>query len=485
MLSSAKAAEVLTQAVLLHPMLGARWRWNLNRALVLPRMNGGKRRPIHLQRMEADDLLAAVWPGLAACQENAPPGPVGVPDHVLARQTVVRLPARGALRRGARRGVGPGRVGCHRRAHGRVVGALSLLPRHLERTTLHLPRRRAARGAAHARPLAAARPGRARAPTACPSPPPSSLRSTPTPWRSCSTRSVPGCATPTSCTTSCSRWSRRGRARSGRSGTTRSPPTAGPARSTAAGWRRSAATAALALGDDDDAAAACVAGHLQLAGPVTVEQLVADAALPSGRTDGRAAVAGPGPHGPGPPRRQGLGHRAARRSLVRPQPAGAPARREPQPPPRPWSTPVPIAEYVRFLTHWQHATPDSRARGPGRTARSARAAAGDRGAGGGVGGADPARPRQRTTTPAGSTSSACPARSCGAGSRPRAERTGRSGTPSPATPLAFVRARRPRGHAARRARRVRWRPSPRSARRPTCSRRCGSAAPASAPSWRR
>ena len=88
MLSSAKAAEVLTQAVLPHPMLGARWRWNLNRALVLPRMNGGKRRPIHLQRMEADDLLAAVWPGLAACQENAPPGPVGVPDHVLARQTV-------------------------------------------------------------------------------------------------------------------------------------------------------------------------------------------------------------------------------------------------------------------------------------------------------------------------------------------------------------------------------------------------------------
>ena len=26
---------------------------------------------------------------------------------------------------------------------------------------------------------------------------------------------------------------------------------------------------------------------------------------------------------------------------------------------------VPIADYVRFLTHWQHATPDSRARGAG------------------------------------------------------------------------------------------------------------------------
>ncbi len=88
MLSSAAVPAVLTQAVLPHPMLGARWRWNLTRALVMPRMRGGRRRPIHLQRMEADDLLAAVWPGLAACQENVAPGPVAVPDHVLARQTV-------------------------------------------------------------------------------------------------------------------------------------------------------------------------------------------------------------------------------------------------------------------------------------------------------------------------------------------------------------------------------------------------------------
>jgi ATP-dependent Lhr-like helicase len=88
MLNSTTAAEVLTQAILLHPMLAARWRWNLNRALVVPRSSGGKRRPIHLQRMEADDLLAAAWPALAACQENAPPGPVAVPDHVLVRQSV-------------------------------------------------------------------------------------------------------------------------------------------------------------------------------------------------------------------------------------------------------------------------------------------------------------------------------------------------------------------------------------------------------------
>ncbi len=88
MLQSGTVTDVLTQAVLPHPMLAARWRWNLNRALVVPRSRGGQRRPIHLQRMEAEDLLAASWPALAACQENAAPGPVPVPDHVLVRQTV-------------------------------------------------------------------------------------------------------------------------------------------------------------------------------------------------------------------------------------------------------------------------------------------------------------------------------------------------------------------------------------------------------------
>ena len=88
MLQSATVHDVLVQAVLPHPMLAARWRWNLNRALVVPRARGGARRPIHLQRMEAEDMLAATWPALAACQENAPPGPVTVPDHVLVRQTV-------------------------------------------------------------------------------------------------------------------------------------------------------------------------------------------------------------------------------------------------------------------------------------------------------------------------------------------------------------------------------------------------------------
>ncbi len=81
------AAEALEQAVLLAPMFTARWRWNLGRALAVLRFRGGRRNPPPLQRMEADDLMAAVWPGLAACQENQV-GPLELPEHPLARQTL-------------------------------------------------------------------------------------------------------------------------------------------------------------------------------------------------------------------------------------------------------------------------------------------------------------------------------------------------------------------------------------------------------------
>jgi ATP-dependent Lhr-like helicase len=68
MVRSTVAREVLTQAVLPLPMLAARWRWNAARALVMRRSMNGQRRPIHLRRMEADDLMAATWPSLASCQ---------------------------------------------------------------------------------------------------------------------------------------------------------------------------------------------------------------------------------------------------------------------------------------------------------------------------------------------------------------------------------------------------------------------------------
>ncbi|HZS32695.1 MAG TPA: DEAD/DEAH box helicase, partial [Methylomirabilota bacterium] len=87
-LSPRALPETLTQALLLSPLFQVRWRWNLGRALVVLRRRGSRRVPPPLQRMEADDLMAATFPALAACQENAPGGPIPVPDHPLVRQTV-------------------------------------------------------------------------------------------------------------------------------------------------------------------------------------------------------------------------------------------------------------------------------------------------------------------------------------------------------------------------------------------------------------
>jgi ATP-dependent Lhr-like helicase len=86
-LSAKSVREVLEQAVLATPIWGARWRWNLSRSLALPRQRGGRRTPPPILRMEADDLMAAIFPGLAQCQENAT-GPLEIPDHLLVRQTL-------------------------------------------------------------------------------------------------------------------------------------------------------------------------------------------------------------------------------------------------------------------------------------------------------------------------------------------------------------------------------------------------------------
>ena len=87
-LASGTVEEVVRQAVLTSPMFAARWRWNLNTSLAVLRMRGGRKNPPAIQRMEADDLMAAVFPTLAACQENVAPGPLEIPDHLLVRQTL-------------------------------------------------------------------------------------------------------------------------------------------------------------------------------------------------------------------------------------------------------------------------------------------------------------------------------------------------------------------------------------------------------------
>ena len=82
-ISSRKAENVLTQAVLQAPLFGIRWRWDASRALVLLRFSGGRKVPPPIQRMRSDDLLAAVFPEQVQCQDNAPPGDVELPDHPL------------------------------------------------------------------------------------------------------------------------------------------------------------------------------------------------------------------------------------------------------------------------------------------------------------------------------------------------------------------------------------------------------------------
>ncbi len=86
-LSSHGLEDTLCQAVLPTPLFTARWRWNLNRSLAILRFRGGKKNPPAIQRMEADDLMAAVFPQAAACQENVA-GPIEIPDHPLVRQTL-------------------------------------------------------------------------------------------------------------------------------------------------------------------------------------------------------------------------------------------------------------------------------------------------------------------------------------------------------------------------------------------------------------
>ncbi|MBI3982370.1 MAG: DEAD/DEAH box helicase [Gemmatimonadetes bacterium] len=79
--------DILVQALLDAPMFQLRWRWNATISLALPRHRGGRKVPPQIQRMEADDLLAAVFPDAAACLENIA-GDREIPDHPLVRQTI-------------------------------------------------------------------------------------------------------------------------------------------------------------------------------------------------------------------------------------------------------------------------------------------------------------------------------------------------------------------------------------------------------------
>jgi ATP-dependent Lhr-like helicase len=80
--------SVLEQAVLASPVFTTRWRWDAGRALALLRFRGGKKVPPNIQRMRADDLLAAVFPEQQACPENLAAGDIAIPNHPLIREVM-------------------------------------------------------------------------------------------------------------------------------------------------------------------------------------------------------------------------------------------------------------------------------------------------------------------------------------------------------------------------------------------------------------
>src|SRR5204862_6460831 len=86
-LNSKTVRPLLIQAMLDAPMFAARWRWTAGTSLALPRFRSGKKVPAPLQRMAAEDLLAAVFPDQIACAENLV-GERQIPDHPLVNQTV-------------------------------------------------------------------------------------------------------------------------------------------------------------------------------------------------------------------------------------------------------------------------------------------------------------------------------------------------------------------------------------------------------------
>ena len=194
-LHPATTRDVLVQAFLDAPVFQTRWRWNTTISLAVPRNRGGKKVPPQLQRMLADDLMAAVFPDAAACLENIP-GDRQIPDHPLVGADGPRLPGRGDgfRRAGGRPRAHPRRRDPLRRA--RYGGAVAAVARDPERPPVRVHGRCAARGAAGAGGADAARHRSVRARTTW-------ARSTPRPSRASETRRGPIRGTPTSCTTRC------------------------------------------------------------------------------------------------------------------------------------------------------------------------------------------------------------------------------------------------------------------------------------------
>ncbi len=109
-LNAKTVRPLLVQAMLDAPMFGARWRWIAGTSLALPRFHGGKKVPAPLQRMRAEDLMAAVFPDQIACAENLSGRPRN-PRSSAGRAGGARLPVRSDGRRRSGAPAGRHRVG--------------------------------------------------------------------------------------------------------------------------------------------------------------------------------------------------------------------------------------------------------------------------------------------------------------------------------------------------------------------------------------
>ncbi len=200
---SASVEHTLTQALLDAPVFAARWRWNATRSLTILRSRAGKKVAPQLQRMRADDLLAAVFPDQAACAENLS-GPVRIPDHVLVRETIDNC-----LREAARSAPARSTLRSRRRS----------ATRSSTRTRTRTSTMRRSKNAARA-------PSRCGAPRV---PMPKGARGSSIRPRSPKSPNPPGpsCATRTSSTTRWQRWSPCRRSRNGTRGSRSSSRSAG------------------------------------------------------------------------------------------------------------------------------------------------------------------------------------------------------------------------------------------------------------------
>ncbi len=113
-LHSETMAPILEQAALASPIFQTRWRWDATRALALLRFQGGKKVPPQIQRIRSDDLLASVFPDVAACFENIE-GDIKIPDHPLVGEVMKDVLTEALDIEGLRdvlRGIEEGRIRC-------------------------------------------------------------------------------------------------------------------------------------------------------------------------------------------------------------------------------------------------------------------------------------------------------------------------------------------------------------------------------------